>query len=125
MHSLRYILGDEVFFPMLKAFLSDERFTYTNLVHTKDFTDFVQTYSGEDLEDFFQLYLYSTVVPKVEVSSKGKNGFEVRFSNIGFSLPVDIRTSSGVQRVEISSKPTLITSTEPPVVDPDGWYLKQ
>ena len=125
LHSLRYILGDDTFFPMLKAFLSDERFTYTNLVNTKDFTDFVQIYSGEDLEDFFQLYLYSTVVPKVEILRKGKDSFEVSLSNIEFSLPMDIRTSSGIQRVEISSEPILITSTEPPVIDPDGWYLKQ
>ena len=38
-HSMRYILGDEVLFPMLHAFLSDEKFTYHNLVDTKDFTD--------------------------------------------------------------------------------------
>src|SRR5690606_30442996 len=30
-HSLRFILGDELFFPMLRSFLADERFTYSNL----------------------------------------------------------------------------------------------
>ena len=41
MHSLRWILGDDVFFPMLKAFATDARFTYENQVDTRDFIDFV------------------------------------------------------------------------------------
>ncbi len=124
-HTLRYILGDEVFFPMLKAFVSDEQYTYSNLVDTQDFTDFVQQYSGQDLEDFFQLYLYTTTVPEVKVVKKGKNRYAVTLSNIDFSLPMDILTSNGIQRIQLSSKPTLIKSDVPVTVDPEGWYLKQ
>src|SRR5690606_18694760 len=124
-HSLRYILGDEVLFPMLKAFLSDEKFTYNNLVDTKDFTDFVQEFSGRNLEAFFHLYLYTPDLPEVKVVKKRKDRYEVSFQNIDFSLPIDIHSSKGIQRVEISSDPVVITSKEPIQVDPNNWYLKR
>lgn len=124
-HSLRYLLGDELFFPMLKAFVTDEQYTYTNLVETKDFTEFVQQYSELDLEDFFQVYLYTTTIPKVKISKKGKHRYAVSFSNIDLSLPIDILTSKGRQRIKISSKPTVIKSDSPITVDPEGWYLLQ
>ena len=124
MHSLRYILGDEVVFPMLQAFLSDEKYTYQNLVETKDFTDFVQTYSDRDLEDFFHLYLFTTDLPEVKVVKKRKNRYEVSFKNIEFALPMDVQTSEGIERIEISSNPIIIESEDPIQVDPKGWYLK-
>src|SRR5690606_37153773 len=124
-HSLRYIIGDEIFFPMLKAFLSIEQYTYHNLVETKDFTGFVQQYSGRDLDDFFQLYLYTTDIPQLKVARKGKNNYAVSSSNFDFTLPMDIQTSNGTKRVEISDKPALVQSESEPIVDPEGWYLKQ
>lgn len=124
-HSLRYILGDDVLFPLLKAFLSDEKFIYHNLVDTKDFTDFVQAFSGKDLEGFFQLYLYTSDLPEVKVSKKRKDRWEISLKNIDFSLPMDIHTADGVQRVELSSKPVVIYSVSPIQVDPDNWYLKK
>lgn len=124
-HSLRFILGDDILFPMLKAFLEDERYTYHNLVETKDFTDFVQQYSGKDLEDFFHLYLYTKELPEIKVVKKKKDQYEVSFKNIHFSLPMEIETSEGIQRVKISSTPTIIRSQSPIQVDPKNWYLKK
>jgi aminopeptidase N len=122
-HSLRYLLGDEVFFPMLKAFASDERFTYENRVNTADFTDFVQHYSNQDLSGFFDLYLKSVRVPKVKVKKHGKRGYQVSLPNIKFSLPVAISTSNGMERHLLSSRPSMVISSTPIEVDPQGWYL--
>jgi aminopeptidase N len=122
-HSLRGVLGDEVFFPMIKAFVSDERFTYQNRVNTKDFTDFVQTYTGQDLEGFFQLYLYSTELPKLKVSKKGKSGYTISLQEIDFTMPVEVQTSEGIQRVLLGSKATEVNSSTPPIVDPNGWIM--
>lgn len=122
-HSLRGVLGDEVFFPMLKAFASDERFTYQNLVTTKDFTDFVQTYSGQNLQGFFDLYLYSTDLPKLKVSKKGKTGFAISLQDIDFEIPVEIQTSEGIQRVNLGSKAVEVNSSSLPIVDPNGWIM--
>jgi aminopeptidase N len=123
-HSLRYFLGDEVFFPMLKAFASDERFIYENLVDTSDFTEFVQDYTGrEELKGFFDLYLKSVRLPKVKIRKKGKKGYQVSLTNINFSMPVEIKTSNGYERHILSSKAVMVKSDEPIVVDPKGWYL--
>lgn len=122
-HSLRGVLGDEAFFPMIKAFASDERFTYQNRVTTKDFTDFVQAYTGQDLEGFFRLYLYSTDLPSLKVSKKGKSGYTIALKDIDFEIPVEIQTSEGIQRLNLGLKSVAIESTTPPVVDPNGWIM--
>lgn len=124
-HTLRYILGDEIFFPMLKAFLSDEKHTYHNLIGTKDFTEFAQQFSSMDLEDFFHLYLYTADLPEIKVVKKRKNRYEVSFKNLDFALPMDIHTAEGIKRVEVSSEPIVITSREAIQVDPEDWYLKK
>ena len=123
MHSLRWVLGDDVFFPLLKAFASDARFTYENQVNTRDFIDFVKDYSGKDLEGFFQLYLYSTELPKVKISKKGKKGFEVSLEGIDFQIPVEIETEKGIKTVMLGKDPLLINSESAPIVDPKGWLM--
>ncbi len=122
-HSLRWILGDDVFFPLLKAFAEDDRFTYENLVTTADFTDFVKSYSGRDLDEFFRIYLYTTTVPEVKISKKGKKGFEVSFKNVDLELPVEIETEKGLRTVMLSSDPVLINSMQVPKIDPKGWLM--
>jgi aminopeptidase N len=122
-HSLRGILGDEVFFPMIKAFASDERFTYQNRVTTKDFTDFVQAYSGQNLQGFFNLYLYSTDLPKLKVSKKGKTGYAISLQDIDFQMPVEVQTSEGILRLNLGSKPVEVKSSTSPQIDPKGWIM--
>jgi aminopeptidase N len=123
LHSLRWILGDDVFFPMLKAFADDTRFTYENQANTRDFIDFVKSYSGKDLEGFFQLYLYTTQIPVVKISKKGKKGFEVSLEGIDFRLPVELKTEKGIKTVVLSKNPLLINSKNIPIVDPRGWLM--
>tara|TARA_R110002020_G_scaffold121527_4_gene276160 strand:+ start:223 stop:1890 length:1668 start_codon:yes stop_codon:yes gene_type:complete len=123
MHSLRGILGDEVFFPMLKAFANDPRFIYKNQVNTRDFIDFVNSFTGENLEGFFQLYLYTTDIPEVKISKKGNNGFEVSLQGIDFELPVELKTDKGIEKVKLGKKPLLINSKTAPIVDPRGWLM--
>ncbi len=122
-HSLRYYLGDVIFFPMLKDFASDERFIYENQVETSDFTSFVQNYSGKDLQGFFDLYLKSVRVPKVKINKKRKNRYAVSLPNIDFEMPVEIFTSKGSERIVLSKKPVTILSDTQILVDPMGWYL--
>ncbi|GAA0880501.1 M1 family metallopeptidase [Algoriphagus jejuensis] len=124
-HSLRGILGDEVFFPMIKAFATDERFTYQNMVDTQDFTDFVQEYSGQDLTGFFDLYLYSTALPKLKVGKRGKSGYAISLQGIDFTMPVEIQTSDGLVRVNLGPKPAEVNSATPPIVDPNGWIMME
>jgi len=122
-HSLRGIIGDEVFFPMLKSFVSDERFTYLNRVNSNDFIDFVGEYTAMDLRDFFDFYFWGTELPKVRIVKKGKNGYLISLKGIEFDIPVEIKTSTGILRFVLGSKPVLVNSEIEPEIDPKGWLL--
>ena len=124
-HSLRGVLGDELFFPAIKAFASEEKFTYLNRVTTKDFTDFIQRYTGQNLEGFFELYLKTTRLPEVKVKKRGENEFLVSLEGIDFELPVEVKTSTGIQKYQLGKTPTLISSATTPEVDPRGWLMLQ
>ena len=124
-HSLRGVLGDELFFPALKAFAEAKQFTYLNRVTTQDFTDFIQNYTGQNLEGFFKLYLETTSLPKVTVSKQGKSGYRIALEGIDFEIPVEIKTSEGSQKLSIGKKGVLVASSSLPEVDPRGWLMLQ
>ncbi|WP_373396758.1 M1 family metallopeptidase [Algoriphagus halophilus] len=122
-HSLRGVVGDEVFFPLLKAFISDDRFTYLNQVNTTDFIEFVNTYTGQDLSPFLNFYLKTTDLPVLKVGKKGKDGYQVSLKGIDFTIPVEIETSNGLIKEEIGSNSVFIESTTEIKVDPKGWLM--
>ncbi|MFC3879024.1 M1 family metallopeptidase [Algoriphagus namhaensis] len=123
MHSLRWVLGDDVFFPFLLALASDERFTYQNQIDTDEFISFVQEFSGQDLADFLNLYLRTTKLPQVKISAKGKNSYQIKLDGIKFEIPVEVQTSEGIQRIMLGNKKVKVSSTSAPVVDPNGWLM--
>ncbi len=62
LHALRVKLGDEVFFELLQTYVK----MYTNKnVTTDDFTALAEKVSGEDLDDFFQRWLYDKPIPPI------------------------------------------------------------
>ena len=122
-HGLRGVLGDEVFFPMLKAFNNDERFTYQNQVTTQDFIDFVNAYTSQDLSEFLNYYLKTTEIPEVNIKKKGKSGYLVSLKGIDFKIPVEIQTSNGLEKISLGSKPIFIPSMSEVKVDPKGWLM--
>lgn len=57
LHALRMMVGDENFFTILRTYTS--RFARSN-VTTQDFIDVAEEVSGQDLEDFFEYWLFTT-----------------------------------------------------------------
>ncbi|HLF45500.1 MAG TPA: M1 family metallopeptidase, partial [Chitinophagaceae bacterium] len=55
MHSLRYILGDNIFFPTLKELATDPQYTYDNTVTTDDVEKLFSKAYGKNLQSFFHL----------------------------------------------------------------------
>ncbi|MBN3521572.1 M1 family metallopeptidase [Algoriphagus lutimaris] len=122
-HGLRGVVGDEVFFPLLKAFISDDRFTYLNKVNTSGFIEFVNAYTCQDLSAFLNFYLKTTALPALKVGKKGKSGYQVSLKGIDFTIPVEIETSNGLIKEEIGPKPVFIESSTQIKVDPKGWLM--
>ena len=60
LHALRQLVGDEAFFDILRTYC--ERFQYEN-VSTSDFIAVAEEVSGQDLQSFFEDWLYNEEVP--------------------------------------------------------------
>jgi aminopeptidase N len=125
MHTLCYIMGDSVFFPALKQFATDPKYTYNNLVSTDDVQQFFSHASGIDLKPLFNLYLYTTQKLEIHVQRTGTNKYFIKLLNIDMSLPVNVVTDDGTKRIMINKKGVEIKSTMLPQIDPDMYYLKK
>ncbi len=62
MHMLRYTLGDDVFFPALKAYATDKNFMYKTAT-IEDFKNKMESESGHDLDWFFDEWIYKPDYP--------------------------------------------------------------
>ncbi len=81
-HTLRFYLGDSVFFPAVRAYLEKYKFSSAS---TEDLKNFFTTYSGENLTDFFDFWLYSKGYPYFELTGwkvvdSNKNSFKVQLT---------------------------------------------
>jgi len=125
MHTLRYIMGDSTFFPTLKGFVTDPRYTYSNLASTDDVIQYFSKAAGQNLKPLFDLYIYS--INKLEVHVKAQRGdrFQVQLLNIDMPLPVDITADGVTKRYTLDKKGITITSKTMPVIDADTYYLKK
>ncbi|MBP2705332.1 M1 family metallopeptidase [Microbispora sp. RL4-1S] len=62
LHALRVKIGDDVFFPMLKTWTEEHRH---GTVTTRDFVELAERSSGQDLDPFFDAWLYTAAKPKL------------------------------------------------------------
>jgi aminopeptidase N len=66
LHQLRFILGDESFFRAVSAFLHEHAF---EPVDTRDFMKTVKDVTGQNLDWFFEQYVFSPGHPVFEIES--------------------------------------------------------
>ncbi|PVD51150.1 hypothetical protein DC498_15980 [Terrimonas sp.] len=126
MHTLRYTLGDTVFFPALKKFISDVKHPYSRFFTTEDIERFFSKESGRDLKPLFHFYLYTTNKLDFKINKTSEDSYTVYLSNNPFGLPVDIQTDAGITRMLTTDieKPFKITSKTIPVIDPGNNLYK-
>ncbi len=63
---IKWILGDEQFYAMLKAYQNNAAFAY-NYVKTNDFRDFLSSYTGRNFTDFFNDWIYGEGYPIYQI----------------------------------------------------------
>ena len=74
MHTLRYVMGDDLFFPALKNWLPIPGILYSNLVNTEDVEQLFSNAAGFSLKPLFDLYIRSTDKLAIDVAgSKPEN----------------------------------------------------
>jgi aminopeptidase N len=125
MHTLRYVMGDELFFPTLKAFATDPKYTYDNMVVTGDVIRHFNAAAGKDLTPLFKLFIYSTDKLGITVKQVPGGSYSIKLDNLDMQIPLQVQTSSGVQKLMVSKKPIMVKSDTAPVIDADGYYLKR
>ncbi|MCB0282934.1 MAG: M1 family metallopeptidase [Calditrichaeota bacterium] len=124
-HTLRYVLGDSIFFKTLKQFATDSVYTFQNTVVTQDLINLVNRNAGNDYTKLFQLYLYTNDYPIVQIDSITANQFNISIPNIDFELPMDVSYADTTQRLLLGKNPISLQTPFRPQVDRQNWYLKE
>jgi aminopeptidase N len=125
MHTLRYIIGDSIFFPTIKHLSTDSNTTYTHTASTEDVERLFNRASGMDLHPLFHLYLYTTDKLEIDVKQQDATHYLVRLLNIDMPLPVEVTTDKGETRTMLDKKGVVIVSTTMPLIDTRYFYLKK
>ena len=124
MHSLRYVVGDEVFFPTIKKLSTDKKYTYHNRVVSADVEKLFSEASGKDLKPLFNLYLNTTDKLELEMIKTDENSYTIKLKNLEGSWPIDVKTDQGIKRVNlIGNEAITIKSKTAPIIDPNTYYL--
>lgn len=127
MHTLRYVLGDTLFFPTLKKFITDVKYPYNEFFTTDDVTNFFSKQSKRDLKPLFDFYLRTTNRLAFEVRKTNINTYTIMVNNAPIDLRLEILTADGLKTLSIKAgknNPIKIISKTQPVIDPKGWYFK-
>ena len=73
----------------------------------------------------FHLFLYTTNKLEVNVRQTKENEYQVKLLNLDMTIPIDVQTDAGLQRVMIDKKATTVTSKSYIIIDPKMFYLKK
>lgn len=103
LYQLRYVLGDSLFFRVLKEYVTDVRLQFGNAV-TADFVETAGRVSGQDLSWFFDNWVYSPNHPvyqnTYEIDTLGLTEWKVsvilgqtQTSPEFFPMPVELKVS--------------------------------
>ncbi len=125
MHTLRYVLGDSIFFPAIRRVATDSSHTYTHTTSTAAVERIFDQASGMDMSPLFHLYLYTTDKLEIRVRPTDANHYLVQLLNIDMPLPLDIGTDAGVSRMVVDKKGITVTSAIMPLIDTRDFYLKK
>jgi len=134
MHTLRYHLGDEAFFSLLKRWAYPDPGDLDNtggrlcrIVSTDDMMEQAEDETGLNLDPFFEVFFREAAYPVLDVQRKPDITLFVWETEGGIGLDLDIPlTVNGVdQSVEmIDGRGVLaISSDDQIVIDPEHWIL--
>lgn len=125
MHSLRYVLGDDVFFKTLKQLATDEAYTYDNTVTTTDVEQLFSKAAGYSLKPFFDFHLRTTQLMEVSIKETGYQQYQIKPLNYFMDLPYEVTINGKPSRMTIGKEGVTVKSASLPLVDAAGYYLKK
>ncbi len=135
LHTLRFLVGDSVFFPMLRRWLyptpAAERVvdgTHVRLVSTAEFVAHASRMAGRDLGWFFDVYLRQPELPRLEVTRAGGR-LELRWrvpKGLPFPMPVEVEIDGVTRRVALPGGRAVVPvpATSRVAIDPGFWVFR-
>ena len=132
LHTLRYLIGDEVFKSSLKEFLHMPKDLPNNQTSTEEFISLIEENAGVDLKWFFSVYLYNASLPVlnvVKVLSGRKQFVDFWWENEGFKMPIEISYKSfegrRYRKLYLTNEPYRIgiSANSDLIIDPDAYIL--
>ena len=124
MHSLRYVIGDDIFFPTIKKLSTDPQYTYDSFVTSKDVEALFSGAVGYSLKPFFDFYLRTTKTFEFNMKETGYQTYHIKPLNYVMDLPLDIIINGKTEKYTLTNNGLTVVSSTPPIVDPKGYYLK-
>ncbi len=125
MHSLRYIIGDEIFLSTIKQLATDPKYTYDNFVTTSDVEQLFSSTTKQNLKPLFDFYTRTTDVLDISIKQTGFQKYNIKINNFFMPLPFEVTTNNVTNKVIIDKDGITVNSTLPPQVDAKGYYLKK
>jgi aminopeptidase N len=125
MHSLRYIIGEDIFLPTLKKLATDPKYTYDNFVTTRDVELLFSQASNQDLKPLFDYYTRTTEILDINIKEVALGKYTIKINNYFMPLPLDVTTENGTSRMVIPSEGITVQSAFPPQVDLKNYYIKK
>lgn len=134
MHTLRYHLGDDSFFTLLKRWAYPDPGDLDNtwgrlcrIVSTDDLKEQAETETGVDLDPFFEVFFREAAYPVLDVQRHADTTFFVweTESGLGLDLDIPVLVNAVEQRVDMldGRGKLVIPSEDVLVIDPDKWIL--
>ncbi len=125
LHTLRFIIGDSLFFPALKNFALDSANCCYNTVTTNMVDEYFSRVYGKKLTPLFDLFLRTTAKLEISVKNTVPGDYTLKTTNLSMKIPIEIVTSEGTQVLMIDNQGIKIKSAALPVIDPRMFYLKK
>ncbi|NOZ03995.1 MAG: M1 family metallopeptidase [FCB group bacterium] len=131
-HMLRYLMGRDALYALLRDFVQTPKKRPQNHVVTADFITLVSQRTGKDLGWFFNRYLFQAKLPVLKSTVKHKSkrtDLKISWETKDFYMPVEVLVKTGEKewRERIPVTPEEKIFHYPPgskvEIDPDGWIL--
>lgn len=135
LHTLRFLVGDSLFFPILRRWLyptpAAERVTdgsQVRLVSTDEFVAHASRMARRDLKWFFDVYVRQPELPRLEVTRSGRT-LRLRWKapkGLPFPMPIEVEVDGVTRRIPMpGGAATVRVAPESRVaVDPGEWVFR-
>ena len=134
LHTLRYLIGDEILRESLKEFINMPKELPHNQTSTAEFISLIHENTGRDIQWFFDQYLYKNDLPTLIVEEeiiKDKKFVNLWWKDEGFKMPLEVAFESfdgkRERRLNLTNSPKRIAIPKKSdlKIDPHDWLLYQ